>query len=617
MIDSLSTTGNVEYVAKGLLAGLKPPPNITISEWAEKYRVLSSAASSSPGKWRNDRTPYLKEIMDQLSPQSPAEDVVFMKGSQVGGTECLINTALYYIMMNPCPIGLFQTTETTAKRFVKQRMNTAFSAMKIEELFTGDEMYLREFPGGVLITGWSNSASNLRSMPVRVALCDEISGWCKDCEGEGDPCSLVEARTATFPRKKRFWNSTPGIEGECRVTERFLRGDQRYYEVPCPHCGVLHRWKWEYLVWDRDENGEHKPWTVRMRCPHCGGEYKEYKKYELLNAGQWVASNKHGLYPSYHLNGLYAPLGAGQSWEYCVNKFLESQNDVNLLKTFTNNILGEAWSVDGGMQLDKFGLISRCETYDADVPEKVLILTAGIDTQDDRLECEIVGWGQGLESWGIANRVFVGDPSQPAVWDALDAALKGSYKNAAGESLHVAAALIDSGGHHTDDVYRFTASRAWRNIYACVGKAGVGRPIVARPKRTEKSAAVGAAVVTVGVDTAKDQLFDWLTKQVPCAGYCHFPERDDYNDEFFAQLTAEKRVLHWVRGVRQWGYKKTRERNEAIDKRNYARAALDLIGGAAYVDQMAEAGTRFLIDVSNPPMPQRQVRREASGGVSV
>lgn len=617
MIDSLSTTVNVEYVAKGLLAGLKPPPNITISEWAEKYRVLSSAASSSPGKWRNDRTPYLKEIMDQLSPQSPAEDVVFMKGSQVGGTECLINTALYYIMMNPCPIGLFQTTETTAKRFVKQRMNTAFSAMKIEELFTGDEMYLREFPGGVLITGWSNSASNLRSMPVRVALCDEISGWCKDCEGEGDPCSLVEARTATFPRKKRFWNSTPGIEGECRVTERFLRGDQRYYEVPCPHCGVLHRWKWEYLVWDRDENGEHKPWTVRMRCPHCGGEYKEYKKYELLNAGQWVASNKHGLYPSYHLNGLYAPLGAGQSWEYCVNKFLESQNDVNLLKTFTNNILGEAWSVDGGMQLDKFGLISRCETYDADVPEKVLILTAGIDTQDDRLECEIVGWGQGLESWGIANRVFVGDPSQPAVWDALDAALKGSYKNAAGESLHVAAALIDSGGHHTDDVYRFTASRAWRNIYACVGKAGVGRPIVARPKRTEKSAAVGAAVVTVGVDTAKDQLFDWLTKQVPCAGYCHFPEREDYNDEFFAQLTAEKRVLHWVRGVRQWGYKKTRERNEAIDKRNYARAALDLIGGAAYVDQMAEAGTRFLIDVSNPPMPQRQVRREASGGVSV
>lgn len=614
MTDSLMTSENVEYVAKGLLAGLTPPPDLTISQWAEKNRILSGAASSAPGKWRNDRTPYLVEIMDKLSPQDPASDVVFMKGAQVGGTECLINTALYYIMHSPCPIGIFQTTETTAKRFVKQRMNTAFSAMKIEEIFTGDEMYLREFPGGVMITGWSNSASNLRSMPVRIALCDEISGWAKDCEGEGDPCSLVEARTVTFPRKKRFWNSTPGIEGECRVTERFHRGDQRYYNVPCPHCGELHRWKWEYLVWDRGEDGSHKPWTVRMKCPHCGGEYREYKKTELLNHGQWVPTNEAGLYPSYHLCGLYAPLGAGQSWEDCVNQFLNAQGDVNLMKTFTNNILGEAWSVDGtGTQIDEFDLMGRREEYDAEVPDKALILTAGVDTQDDRLECEIVGWGAGLESWGIRNIVFVGDPSQPAVWEALDRTLTAGYTNANGERMYVAATLIDSGGHHTDDVYRFTAARSRRNVFACVGRAGMGRPIVTRPKKTEKSGMYGAGLVTVGVDTAKDQLFDWLTKPVPCPGYCHFPNNEEYGRDFFSQLTAEKRVLKWVHGVRQWGYKKIKERNEAIDKRNYARAALDLIG--VDVNKMAEAGVKYSMNFAESQPVRQVVRRQRSSGV--
>lgn len=612
---TLSVGENVDYVASALYSGFRPPPDMTISQWAEENRVLSGAASSSPGRWRNDRTPYLVEIMDQLSPQSPATDVVFMKGAQVGGTECLINTALYYICHDPCPIGLFQTTETTAKRFIKQRMNTAFQAMHIDKLFTGDEMYLREFPGGVMITGWSNSASNLRSMPIRIALCDEISGWAKDCEGEGDPCSLVEARTVTFARKKRFWNSTPGIEGECRITDRFRKGDMRYYNVPCPLCGTLHVWKWENLVWDRSEDGSHMPWTVRMKCPHCGGEYGEYRKPELLARGEWLATNDNGAYPSYHLSGLYAPLGAGLSWADAVTQFLNAQGDINLLKTFTNNVLGEAWNIDGGMQIDRFGLIGRREEYGAEVPSGAVILTAGVDTQDDRLECEIVGWGAGLESWGIAHKVFVGDPSQPAVWDALDTALTAEYRTEAGESLHVAATLIDSGGHHTDDVYRFTAKREWRNVFACAGHAGAGRQIVTRPKRTKKSSIQNATVVIVGVDSAKDQLYDWLTKEVPCPGYCHFPLRDGYDDEYFAQLTAEKRVRRWVRGQLQWGYKKVRERNEALDTRIYARAALNLVG--VDVDKMAEAGVKFMRNVARPVARISQGLRTISKGVKL
>jgi phage terminase large subunit GpA-like protein len=605
---------NANMVANNLLAGLKPPPDMTISQWAEEYRILSGSASSEPGRWSNARTPYLVEIMDELSPQSSATDVVFMKGSQIGGTEVLINTALYYIKHCPSPIGQFQTTEQTAKRFLKQRENPAFTAMGIDKLFYGDEMYLKEFPGGALITGWSNSPSNLRSMPIRIALCDEISEWAKDCGGQGDPCELVKRRTTNFPRKKRFWNSTPGIDGECNITEKFRLGDQRHYQVPCPHCGVLHKWQWSNIVWDRDSEGNHLPRTVRMRCPHCGKEYGEHYKTDLMAQGQWVAENQNGAYPSFHINALYSPLG-WYSWENAVTDFLEAQGDVNKMKSFTNNILGEAWNIDGGMQVDQFGLMERCEDYDAEVPEGVLVLTAGVDTQDDRLEVEIVGWGVGLESWGITNRVLVGDPSQPAVWELLDNILKAGYINSEGNRMYVASTLIDAGGHKTDYVYRFTAQREWRNVFASIGKAGIGRPIASRPRETKKSAMIGASVVPVGVDTAKDQLFDWLTKERVCAGYCHFPRNDEYNNEFFAQLTAEKRVKHYVRGNLVWGYKKTRERNEALDRRIYARAALDLIG--VDVDAMAENGVKFLRNVSEPYVPENQGRRTISSGVSV
>ena len=605
---------NVDLAADNLLAGLRPPPDMTISQWAEEFRILSGSASSEPGRWSNSRTPYLVEIMDELSPQSDAEDVAFMKGSQIGGTEVLINTLLYYIKHCPSPIGAFQTTEQTAKRFLKQRLNPAFAAMGMEDIFYGDEMYLKEFPGGVLVVGWSNSPSNFRSAPFRICLCDEISEWNKDCGGQGDPCELAKRRTTNFPRKKRFWNSTPGIDGECNITEKFRIGDQRHYQVPCPHCGELHKWQWGNVVWDKDEEGNHKPRTVRMKCPHCGEEYGEHYKTELLAQGQWVAENPNGAYPSFHINALYSPLG-WYSWEDAVKDFLEAQGDINKMKSFTNNVLGEPFSIDGGMQVDQFGLMERCEDYEAEVPEGVLVLTAGVDTQDDRLEVEIVGWGVGLESWGITNRVLVGDPSQPAVWEHLDNILKAGYINSEGNRMYVASTLIDAGGHKTDYVYRFTAQREWRNVFASIGKAGIGRPIASRPRETKKSATIGASVVPVGVDTAKDQLFDWLTKERVCAGYCHFPRNDEYNNEFFAQLTAEKRVKHYVRGNLVWGYKKTRERNEALDRRIYARAALDLIG--VDVNAMAENGVKFLRNVSEPYVPENQGRRTISSGVSV
>lgn len=612
--ESLSPTlqANISHVAENLLAGLRPPPEMTISQWAEKYRILAGTASSEPGRWSNARTPYLVEIMDELSPQSSATDVVFMKGSQIGGTEVLINTALYYIKHCPSPIGQFQTTEQTAKRFLKQRENPAFTAMGMNDLFYGDEMYIKEFPGGILTTGWSNSPSNFRSAPFCISLCDEISEWPDDCGGQGDPCELARRRTTNFPRRKLFWNSTPGIEGECRITKMFELGDQRHYQVPCPHCGELHKWEWGNVVWDCDSNGKALPQTVRMRCPHCGEEYGEYHKTELMALGQWVAENPDGEYPSFHINALYSPLG-WYSWANAVSDFVKAKGDVNKMKSFTNNVLGEPWSLDGGKVIDPNGLMSRCEEYEAEVPDGAVVLTAGVDVQDDRLEVEIVGWGKGLENWGITNRILVGNPSEQGVWDALDSILMASYRNSLNENLYVAATLIDSGGHHTDDVYRYTAKRERRNVFACVGKAGLARPLVTRPQKTKKSLVYNASLVNVGVDIAKDQFYDWISIENPGPGYCHFPAKpDEYNQEYFAQLTAEKRFKKWVRGSQVWAYKKLRPRNEALDKRNYARGALNIVG--IDVDKFADAGRKFLRNVA-APVRRPSGPRLVSGGI--
>lgn len=613
-IISPALQANIDHVAENLLAGLRPPPDMTISQWAEKNRILAGSASSEPGRWSNFRTPYLVEIMDELSPQSSATDVVFMKGSQIGGTEVLINTALYYIKHCPSPIGQFQTTEQTAKRFLKQREIPAFTAMGMNDLFYGDEMYIKEFPGGILTTGWSNSPSNFRSAPFCISLCDEISEWPDDCGGQGDPCELARRRTTNFPRRKLFWNSTPGIEGECRITKMFELGDQRHFQVPCPHCGVLHKWEWANIVWDVDSGGKNLPHTVRMKCPHCNEEYGEYHKTEMMNLGQWVPENPDGQYPSFHINALYSPLG-WYSWENAVRDFLKSKGDVNKMKSFTNNVLGEPWSLEGGKIVDPNGLMSRCEEYDAEVPDGAVVLTAGVDVQDDRLEVEVVGWGRGLENWGITNRILVGNPSEQAVWDALDSVLMASYGNSLGENLYVAATLIDSGGHHTDDVYRYAAKRERRNVFACVGKAGLARPLVTRPQRTKKSLVWNASLVTVGVDIAKDQFYDMLSIETPGPGYCHFPAKpDEYTVEFFAQLTAEKRYKKWVRGSQVWAYKKIRPRNEALDKRNYARGALNVTG--IDVDKFAAAGRKFLRNV-NVPVQRRSGFRTLSGGVKL
>ena len=611
VMDDPTKAQNVDHCLSGFLSGLTPPPDLTVSQWAEQERILPQTSSSESGRWSNERTPYLVEIMDCLSPHHPCEDVAFMKPSQIGGTEVIINVAGYYIKHAPCPLGLFQTTEKTAERFNKQRINPSLSAMGADEFLTGDSLYFKEFPGGSMITGWSTSASNLRMMPLKITLNDEISGWVEDCEGEGDPCDLITARTENFPGKKRFWNSTPGTDGHCRITMKYLEGDQREYRVPCPECGNFHPWVWESLTWDKTPKNRWIPGTERMVCPHCSHEYRESKKTELMAQGKWVATNPEGAFPSFGLNALYSPLG-WFSWEKMVREFLNAQGKREKLKAWTNNRKGIAWSEEG-MSVDGDSLFNRREVYFSEVPEDVLLLTAGVDTQDDRLEVEIVGWGKGFESWGITSRVIYGNPTQPQVWADLDQILLAPYTKEDGSQMFVGAGLIDAMGHHTDEVYKFTSQREHRRIFSSQGRGGAGLPILGKLSKNTKGT-TGAQLAQVGVDTAKDQLFEWLKLNERAPGFCHFPKNDEYSEEFFKQLSAEKKTKTYRNGLVVWKYKKTRERNEALDKRILARGAVNLVGVS--LDKLAEIGKPYTFNPNTIRAPRKR-RGVRAGGVSV
>ena len=340
-----------------------------------------------------------------------------------------------------------------------------------------------------------------------------------------------------------------------------------------------------------------------MKCPHCGGEYQEWRKTELMAQGQWVPTNPNGAYPSYHLSAFYSPLG-WYSWEEAVTEFLEAKGDPQKLKVWTNNVEGMPWDEENQVRHDFTELMLRRENYGCEVPDGAVILTAGVDTQDDRLECEIVGWGKGLESWSIDYWIIPGDPDQDDVWETLDDILINmNYKKADGTPLYVAAALVDSGGHKTLAVYRYCSRREWRRIYASFGARGPNKPVISRPGSTKKSAAENAKLIAVGTDTVKDWFFNVLTYDKPGPGYCHFPDKDIYDREHFKQLAeSEVKKSHMSRGFLTYSYEKVYDRNEPLDCRVYARAALNLVG--VDVDKMAASG------VSYTRNPARRVPRQ-------
>ena len=270
-------------------AGWRPEPRLTVSEWADEHRVLGNRSGHAAVHWHTDTTPYLREIMDALGPRSPARRVVFMKGSQLGGTEAGNNWLGFAMHHAPGPILVLRPTVDEARRFSRQRLDPMIATTPVlHDLVRearardgGNSLLIKEFPGGVLFLTGSNSATGVKSMPIRWLFCDEIDEYPGDVDGQGDPIALAEKRTTgpLYSRRKVFLVSTPTIKGISRIEREFLASDQRRFFVPCPECGHYDWMRWENIRWRDDD-----PKTATLACVHCGVLIEERFKTQMFAA---------------------------------------------------------------------------------------------------------------------------------------------------------------------------------------------------------------------------------------------------------------------------------------------------------------------------------------------
>ena len=554
--------------------GLKPDPLLTVSEWADQHRMLSSVASSEPGPWRTSRTPYLKEVMDCLSPSSPVERVVAMFASQTGKTEAGLNWIGHVIHHVPGPMLMVQPTVEMAKRYSKQRIAPLIEASPVlRELVkparsrdSGNTVLTKEFPGGALMMTGANSAVGLSSTPVRFLFLDEVDRFSADVDQEGDPIGLAIQRAATFYNRKILLTSTPTIKGFSRIEAAYVESDQRRYWVPCPECGEFQILEWRQVRWPKGEREK-----AFYLCIHCGTELQDHQKGWMLENGHWIAEAQgDGKTAGFHLSGLYSPHG-WTSWGEIAVEHGQVYKDPPRLKVWCNTKLAESWEEDAD-RIDGEGLMERREDWGALLPPDVAVLTAGADVQDDRLEVEIVGWGRDEESWSIDYRVLWGDPSSPAVWKDLDDFLSRTFPHSRElPDMAIRAVAVDTGGHHTLKAYAFCRARQGRRIWAIKGRGGMGVPIW--PRRPSKNNKGKVPLFIVGVDACKEAVMSRLRLEEPGPGTMHFPKERDA--EYFKQLTAESVVTRYHKGrpIREWK-KKDSDRNEVLDCRVYALAAL-------------------------------------------
>jgi phage terminase large subunit GpA-like protein len=566
--------------------GLRPDPDLTVSQWSDYYRMLSNKASAEPGPWRTDRTPYLREIMDCMSANSPVQKVVFMAGAQLGKTEAINNVVGYMIAHAPGPALFVQPTIEMAKRLSKQRLDsliheTPCLAEKIapaRSRDSGNTMFSKEYPGGILLLTGANSATGLRSAPCRWVLLDEVDAFPSDVDGEGDPCALAERRASTFSRRKIILTSTPTVKDTSRIETEYLASDQRRYYVPCPHCDHMQWLQWKNLQW-RDGD----PKTAAYVCESCGSHIPEHFKSEMLRKGEWraTATSQDRRTVGFHLSSLYSPLG-WKSWEEIVSEFLRAKNDAPLLKTFVNTVLGETWEEETGAKLGAEGLAERAEFYPSgQLPKGAVILTAGVDVQDNRVAIGLYAWGAGEECWLISHTEIYGDPAGDKLWNQVDDLVLRDYPSAEGGRVRVSAIGVDSGGHFTSEVYAYARSRKGKGIFALKGQSVRNKPPIGKPSKVDinyKGQVLknSAEVFPVGVDTIKSTLFGRMKHNEVGAGFIHF--HAEAGQEYFKQITSERQVVRYVKGfaVREWK-KKAGDRNEALDCFVYSYAALHFL----------------------------------------
>ena len=578
--------GRLGELIRDTYAMFRPPALQTVSEWADANRILVSESSSEPGRWRTDRAPYQREIMDAFT-QVGVWKIVIMASAQVGKTELELNMMGRAIDVDPGPMLFIQPTVDFAEDFSKRRvapMIRACPALKrkvyeAKSRDAGNTISMKTFPGGSVAFTGANSPTELAGRPVRYIFMDEIDRFPVSAGTEGDPLHLAERRTETFRERGRkvVQTSTPTIKGASKIEKSYLQGTQEEWHTECPHCHNFSFIRFSQIVFDKeeykDENGErnYHVRNVRWKCPVCERETGEFETKRC--PAKWVSKNPEAVEAGIRSFRLSAFMSPWSDWKDICRSFLNAKDDPELLKVFVNTMLGETWEIK-----DRSGvpeqLHARREKYDAEVPNGVLVLTMGVDTQDNRLEYEIVGWDREEQSWGISRGVIPGIPDTKSVWEEIDALMDRQWRLPNGMGLKVMAAFVDSGGHYTQDVYRACAERfsAGRKIFAIKGDDGQDKEYVSIMK---KSGPIKSPKFMIGVDSGKTAIMSATGVEKPGPRYMHFPRDYEagYDMEYFRGLISEKLVIHRRGGKAVMAWEKTYERNEPLDCRNYARAA--------------------------------------------
>ncbi len=565
---------------RNLAKAVSPPPVLTVSQWADRYRRLSPESAAEPGQWNTDRAPYQREIMDSVN-DPLVEDIVIMSSAQVGKTELILNIIGYYIDYDPAPMLVVQpTVKPMAEDFSKDRLapmirdapTLAGKVHDVKSRASGNTILHKTFPGGHVTIAGANSPSSLASRPVRIVLMDETDRYPASAGTEGNPIKLAEKRTTNFWNKKKIKVSTPTIKGASQIEKEFQSGTMEEWCVPCPCCGKYQPYEWGRVHFS----------DVTMECKYCGEHISEFDWKQ--GEGKWIAAHpERRRKRSFHLNELASPW---THWDSIIREWKEAQKeykengDVNKLKTFINTVLGETWE-PRGKGADDDSLLSRRERYEAELPEGVLVLTASVDVQDDRFEIEVVGWGRGFESWGVKYEKLSGDLDKEETWDRLEARLDREFYFASGSSLLIALTCIDTGGHKTTECYKFL-KRMEKKGKRIVGIKGFGRESQGIPliHKLSTNNEYGVKVFILGVDSGKEIVMTRLSTADEGPSYCHFPINGDrgYNETVIKGFNSEQRVteIRDGRAFTKWK-KKAGIRNEPLDLRVYNTAAVEIL----------------------------------------
>lgn len=572
--------------------GAQPDEALTVDEWAGRYMVIpKDTGAAEPGPYRLDRTPYAREVMRCLSAEHPCRRVVVRAASQLLKTQVALNWLASIIDQTPANVLVLLPTERLTKRVSSRISKTIEAVDRLREKVAPprsrdarNTIETKEYPGGSMYIVTAGSAANLAEIPARFVYADEVDRWPTDVDGEGDPASLAEKRTSTFAAtSKVYYSSSPTTEGASAIDALMAQSTCRQYQVPCPHCHEPQVLEPEYL---RCDEALSRAWMV---CRHCGAEIEERAKATMLPAGEWVATAAgDGRTEGFELNALYAPLG-WVSWldlvrERAHAKAKEAAGDTEAMQVLANTRWARSYKVTGE-KLDHERIKDRAEAYQLlKVPAGGLVLTMAVDVQGDRLEYAIVAWGRGEESWLVDYDKIYGDPGQDGVWAKLDEIRARTVLHAGGQQLRVEACAIDSGGHHTHQVYAYARTREHQRVFAIKGDRDVKTPIKGRAKLFDvnirgKVLKHGVRLWFVGVHVAKDLLAGRFRLAQPGPGYVHLPSSLPHDS--WEQLTAEQRMRQRTAHGEAWRWVKVSSsaRNELWDLLVYclwAAHALDL-----------------------------------------